>query len=297
MKLGGFPERIWAFAARSGSPSCWPPACCSRPISAPARRCRRRSPAKPRSTFDAGGARPARSARGAGSAASSSWAAGCCAATIARFGGISAMHVENGRVTALSDAGTLFRFALPGAARPGAARSAAGRPRPGDSQVEPRHRSDAGRRGDSLWIGVRDAQHDLALPPRRPRAAGGGAAGGDAALARSMAGPRRWSRLADGRFLVFAEGRDDGRDHSDAVLFDGDPADPATPAVRAPLPAPAGLSGHRRGAAARRPAAAAQPALRPAGGPVGDAHRRRGARPARRRDDRGARAGGAARRR
>ena len=32
----------------------------------------------------------------------------------ARFGAISAMHVENGRVLAMSDAGSVFRFALPG---------------------------------------------------------------------------------------------------------------------------------------------------------------------------------------
>jgi len=35
-----------------------------------------------------------------------------------RFGGISAMHVENGQAIAISDAGTLLRFALPGSGPP-----------------------------------------------------------------------------------------------------------------------------------------------------------------------------------
>ena len=45
-----------------------------------------------------------------------------------RFGGISALHVEGGEAIALSDAGTLFRFALPAGRGRGAGphRAAAG---------------------------------------------------------------------------------------------------------------------------------------------------------------------------
>jgi hypothetical protein len=39
------------------------------------------------------------------------------------------------------------------------------------------------------------------------------------------------ARLADGRFLVFCEGSSDNHPVSDAILFDGDPADPATRAA------------------------------------------------------------------
>jgi hypothetical protein len=43
-------------------------------------------------------------------------------------------------------------------------------------------------------------------------------------------GPEAMARLADGRFLVFGEGLNDLRATSDAVLFDGDPAEARTPA-------------------------------------------------------------------
>jgi hypothetical protein len=49
---------------------------------------------------------------------------------------------------------------------------------------------------------------------------------------RGNAGPEAMARLADGRFLLFAEGPDDQRATSDAVLFEGDPAEPGTRAVR-----------------------------------------------------------------
>jgi len=145
-----------------------------------------------------------------------------------RFGAISAIHVENGQVTALSDAGTLFRFPLPGGG--GRVRLDPLPAGPGPATRKSNRDTEAMvAGGDSLWIGFES--HNMIWRYRR----------GDlrpTAAARPAA-MRRWRvnggaeamvRLGDGRFLVIAEGRDDGRDESDALLFDGDPADPATPA-------------------------------------------------------------------
>ncbi len=223
MKLGGFPERIWRVAARADRlrarrrPAAGDD---RRPRPAAASAGRRRSRARLR--------RRSRSTRtiraGAGSAACIFLGGWALRSDDRRFGGDFGDACRGWR----GDRAQRRRHAVPLPAarrgpRPGPVRSAADRPRPAHPQVEPRHRGDAGRRGDQPLDRLRAPQHDLALPPRRPRArrrrrgrrrCGAGAA---------MRGPEAMVRLADGRFLVFAEGRDDGRDHSDAVLFDGDP--------------------------------------------------------------------------
>ena len=146
-----------------------------------------------------------------------------------RFGAISSMQVENGRVTALSDTGTIFRFAVPRA--PGSA----------PLRIEPLPRT-AGRAksnhdtealllsGDRAWIAF-ERQNGIV---RYRRAGWREESAALPALMRSWrgnSGPEGMTRLRDGRFLVFSEGRDDDDSFSPVVLFAGDPAEPGTPAV------------------------------------------------------------------
>lgn len=150
-----------------------------------------------------------------------------------RFGGISALHVEAGEALALSDAGTLLRFALP-AARSGS-EPVRLVPLP-DGPGPPIRKSNRDTEsmlvsGARLWAGFerhnmvwRYRLGDLAATARaRPEPMRGW---------RGNGGPEAMARLPDGRFLVFAEGADDGRPTSEAVLFDGDPAEPGTRSAR-----------------------------------------------------------------
>lgn len=149
----------------------------------------------------------------------------------ARFGGVSSLHVEGGEVDALSDDGTLFRFARP-----------AGRGREpvridplGDGPGPATRKSNRDTEsmvilGPWLWAGFEN--HNMIW--RYRRADLGAAASAQPAPMRDWrgnSGAEGMTRLADGRFLVFCEGRSDDRPFSDLILFDGDPADPDTPAA------------------------------------------------------------------
>lgn len=149
----------------------------------------------------------------------------------ARFGGLSSLHVEAGRVTALSDDGTLFRFALP-----------AGRGREpvridplGDGPGPAIYKSNRDTEsmvllGPWLWAGFE--KHNMVW--RYRRADLGAAAAARPALMqgwRANSGAEGMVRLADGRFLVFCECPSDDRPLSDVILFQGDPAGPGTSAA------------------------------------------------------------------
>jgi hypothetical protein len=142
-----------------------------------------------------------------------------------RFGAISAMHVEDKRVLALSDAGALFRFDLPLA--PGVQRlRIVPLPHVPGASKRSRDTESLFVRGSDIWIGF----ESINAVKRFDRA------GREVSAARP-AGMRRWRgnsgaeamiRLPDGRFLVFAEGRDNDDPFSPVLLFEGDPARPAT---------------------------------------------------------------------
>lgn len=147
-----------------------------------------------------------------------------------RFGGISAMHVEGGRVLAISDAGVVIEFALPGLSSDRRVRF---QPLPrGPGPPLPKSNRDTESlsvRDGQAWIGFE--RHNMVWRYRRP--------GWIAEAAARPAAMRRWSRnagpetllrLADGRFLAIAEGPD-GAAFSDVALFDGDPAEASTEAV------------------------------------------------------------------
>ena len=144
-----------------------------------------------------------------------------------RFGGISAMNVDEGEVTALSDAGSVIRFALGG----GSAEIMPLRAGPGRSDEKANRDAEAmAVHRQSIWIAFEGANQvwrygrrswrrlASAAPPEMKRWSGN--SGSEAML-----------RLPDGRFLVFAEGptRRDGT--SAALLFQGDPAEPGTEAT------------------------------------------------------------------
>lgn len=150
----------------------------------------------------------------------------------ARFGGISALHVENGEVIGLSDTGMLYRFAVPSAAD-------------GREPIRmlplidgPGNRARKSNRdteslivdGPAMWIGF---EHHNAVWRYRSADLRAVSSAQPAPMHewRGNAGPEAMTRLADGRFLVFGEGLSDNRPFSDLVLFDGDPADPRTPAA------------------------------------------------------------------
>lgn len=145
---------------------------------------------------------------------------------IPRFGGISAMHVANGAVTAVSDTGDLLLFDLPGAGSPRVRIVAL--PVPYGSPERKRNRDSESLvlAGNALWVGYE--RNNLVARYRRTDWGLDGY--------RQPAPMRRWSRnsgseamvrLPDGRFVVFAEGGS-GQPTSRVALSDGDPAVAAT---------------------------------------------------------------------
>jgi hypothetical protein len=136
-----------------------------------------------------------------------------------RFGGISALHVENNVVTALSDAGMLIRFAEPGGGRIAPVRFEPLEAGPGPrSRKSNRDTEGLLVGGDQIWVSFE--HHNMIWRYRRGSLAPLSAAS-PPPMRRwpSNAGPEGLVRLADGRFIVFGEGRDNGRPLGEAVLF------------------------------------------------------------------------------
>ena len=138
-----------------------------------------------------------------------------------RFGGISAMQIEEDQVTAISDAGTVLQFPLPTRAGPGRIRVTP-LPRAHGNDKSSLDTESLQIDGAQAWIGFERlnailryrregwSRESMArpVPMRRWRANNG---------------PEAMVRFPDGRFLVFAEGRRDDP-FSPAILFEGDPA-------------------------------------------------------------------------
>jgi hypothetical protein len=156
----------------------------------------------------------------------------------ARFGGISGMHIQDGSVLAISDAGTLFRFPLASSgASPLEVRAlpqgpgAAGVKSDRDAEALTVH-------GNHAWIGFerRNAVWRYRVPGWESDA---DAAPSALAGWHGNAGSEGMLRLAGGRFLIFAEGLENAG-QSEAVLFDRDPALPAAKWKRLRYRAPKG---------------------------------------------------------
>jgi hypothetical protein len=148
-----------------------------------------------------------------------------------RFGGLSSLHVEGGQVTALSDDGNLFRFALPAGAGSEPVRIDPLGAGPGPaSRKSNRDTESMVVFGPWLWAGFE--KHNMIW--RYRLADLGAASSAQPALMRDWranSGAEGMTRLADGRFLVLCECPSDDRPLSDALLFAGDPADARSPAA------------------------------------------------------------------
>jgi hypothetical protein len=95
-------------------------------------------------------------------------------------------------------------------------------------------------RDNDLWAGFE--HHNMIWRYRRDTLAPAAAARPPAMRRwRGNRGPEAMVRLADGRFLVFAEGADDGSPASAAVLFAGDAAIAGTPSTTLTYRRPAGF--------------------------------------------------------
>jgi hypothetical protein len=155
-----------------------------------------------------------------------------------RFGGISALHVEGGDVLALSDAGWRIRFRLRNGRRSLRADIAMMEAGPGPAEEkENRDAESMVVAGRALWIGYEQA-NAVWRYDRSGFAVLGSAAPPAMARWNANHGAEAMVRLGDGRFLVFDEGQ--GGD-SDVLLFDGDPAEPGTSALRLRYRPPAGF--------------------------------------------------------
>jgi hypothetical protein len=149
-----------------------------------------------------------------------------------RFGGISAMHVEGGLVTALSDSGSIFRFGVP--RRAGAMPLRIDRiprgPRTGERKSDRDAEALAVADGSAWGAYERwNAVWRYRLPDWRFESAAAPASLQELPFTR---GAEAMTRLADGRFLIFAEGPDGGDGTTPLLLFLGDPARVATRALR-----------------------------------------------------------------
>ncbi|MEA3064030.1 MAG: hypothetical protein QOJ27_465 [Sphingomonadales bacterium] len=155
----------------------------------------------------------------------------------ARFGGISALHVDGDAALAVSDAGWRIRIPLPPGPSRVRAEIAMIEQGPGpEEEKENRDVESLAVAGQAVWVGYEQANAIWRYDRRDFRAR---ASAAPPAMARwdSNRGAEAMVRLADGRFLVFDEG--DGVE-SEALLFAGDPAEAGTPVLRLRYRPPAG---------------------------------------------------------
>jgi hypothetical protein len=145
-----------------------------------------------------------------------------------RFGGLSALQVEGGEATALSDAGTVVRFTLP--AGEGTVRAALAplRDGPGDPGVKSnRDVESIVVHGPFAWLGLERA-NAVWRYDRQSWTSSASAQPPEMERWKVNRGAEAMVRLPDGRFIVFSEG---SGGISPALMFLGDPAVPGTQAV------------------------------------------------------------------
>lgn len=150
----------------------------------------------------------------------------------ADLGGISSMSIQDGRVTALSDRGTVIGFDLPKRGGPVRARLFALPETPGDRTHKGGRDSESMTIDPStgrLWVGFEGANAIWRYEPGL-MASEGGTAPPQMQDWSANSGPEAIVRLADGRFLVFAEGKRGPLGGREALLF---PCDPSRAGVRA----------------------------------------------------------------
>ena len=158
------------------------------------------------------------------------------------FGGISAIHVRDGHIIALSDAGTIIRFRMNGGAildvrfqaLPSGPGTGAGKT---DRDTEALAMDPA---TGSAWVGFE--RHNAIWRYSTDFARASGHAEPPAMRNWPLNnGPEALVRLADGRFIVLAEARKDPEGTSEGLLFASDPAAPGPPPIAFAYRGPAGF--------------------------------------------------------
>lgn len=145
-----------------------------------------------------------------------------------RFGGLSALHVEDGQVTAFSDAGWLIRFAVPTRAAEAEAQIEALRMAPGDPHAKADRDIEAMVvHGPLAWVAL-ERTNAVWRFRRGSWAAEAGFQPPAMEKWRANRGAEAMLRLPDGRFLLFAEGEGG---LSEVLVFEGDPAAAGTRTV------------------------------------------------------------------
>ncbi|HYD12508.1 MAG TPA: esterase-like activity of phytase family protein [Allosphingosinicella sp.] len=149
-----------------------------------------------------------------------------------RLGGLSGLHVENGEAVAINDIGLLTSFPLPGASPAPRVRFRPLDEGPGGGRRRiTRDTEGMTVAGNQIWISFERYnavwRYDRASLRQQAGTRPDGMRGWQ-----GNSGAESIVRLADGRFLLIEEGRNNGRPTSNALLFAGDPARPGTPAAR-----------------------------------------------------------------
>jgi hypothetical protein len=142
-----------------------------------------------------------------------------------RFGGISAIHVERDEVTAVSDAGSLIRFPLPGGSSLPRISPLSGE-LGSDSSKSDRDSESMVVHGRRAWIGFE--RRNLISRYRRSSWTSDASAAPPAMKSwPGNSGSEAMVRLSNGDFLIFSEAkpRPGG---TEVLLFEGDPALPGT---------------------------------------------------------------------
>ncbi|QPQ54458.1 esterase-like activity of phytase family protein [Allosphingosinicella flava] len=154
----------------------------------------------------------------------------------ARFGGLSALHVDDGDAIALSDGGDLVRWRLGG----GAATIQPLAQGPGAAFTKRNRDSESLVAGEGrLWIGYEGANEIWTYDPLTLAPLGRAAPRAMAGWGRN-AGAEAMARLPGGRFLILEEAAAGADGTVAALLMNGDPADPATETAALRYRPPAG---------------------------------------------------------
>jgi len=157
-----------------------------------------------------------------------------------RFGGISAMHVADGHVRAMTDTGVSIEFALPGAARTGPVAISPLAQGPGKTSTRRNRDAEAMVIANGvMWIAF-EQRHEIWRYPLDNRQGQARSAPPTMAEWETNRGAEAMVRLPGGRFLVFAEGDEVYDDTTPLLLFDGDPASSATKVTALRYRAPRG---------------------------------------------------------
>lgn len=157
-----------------------------------------------------------------------------------RLGGLSSLRVDGNMAIALSDAGMVMTFPLPGSSVAPRLHFLPVEQGPGRGRTR-RDRDTEGlwAEGNHLWLSF-EGHNAVWRYDRATMRAEAGAAPAPMHGWRGNSGPETLVRLADGRFLVIEEGWDDAVPYSAAILFGSDPANPGAPWMRLNYQRPAG---------------------------------------------------------